>query len=718
MATNSKKVAGSVLLALCAACAFAEVFGLGDRFPDGYVPPLLANGDVSLTLDCSCGMQDRTYYGIHPEIYRAGRRFPLPTVGLVVMGRLKPVVVIEGKSWTWPSEWKQELDVENARVVIDGRYGDSVCIRSEAFVCESLPIVCVRRVLSNEGHDAVRVTSGMGLEVTGDARVVGAWSPCGDDAWSFDYRIFGQQLVSGLTRLLFNPGSRNAERREDGLVRSMSETFDLKPAERRVQTSFVIFADDFEVDKAPPAEKASAREKAVREFGFSGLYDVHVGAWARYYGESEVKIPDARIKRMYDVAQYHMKCNATRWSFPVGLFPRHWQGKFFGFDEMYSHQGLASSGHFDIARRCPEFRFSTLKTAKARCGHYGPDGGSYGARWCWESIEDGLNECAPQGFWCDHIFHQGTIARTAWTQYAFTDDLDYLKSVGYPIIKECARFFLANWVYEDSDGSVYIGKCTDLERLGPARDRPFMTTCGAVYAMRAAADAAEVLGVDKEESAHFREVADKLLAGLPVLEGRYVPYRGCTEESVAMLAGLYPFPVFDATNALQAAAAWHFVKNGRTGGNMYPFGKGTCPWYAGKMSIAMTLLGDRVEPAKWLVEAALEQGLFGETYEINEPGCRKNPWFATASGCVVEAVNAMLLSTYGGELRVGAATPAEWKDYSFRLPAYGGLIVDCEVAGGKVRRLSVASRNGSSKAICIVLPDGTRRRVTTPWVLR
>lgn len=706
------------MLSLCAIRATAGVVGVRDEFPEGYVPPLLANGDVSLTLDCSCGMQDRRYCGISPEIYRAGRRLALPSAGLVGMGRLKPIVVVDGKVCVWPEKWNQTLDVENARVLIDGVYGGGVRIQSEAFVCEAMPVVCVRRVLSNECAKTVRVTSGMGLAAPDIQQVVGKWNPAGDGAWDFDYRLFGHRLVNGSTRIALNPGSQNVDRGEDGLSRSLVETFDLKPSERREQTSFVVFADDFEAGGAQVADKIALRTKTICELGFDGLFEIHRKAWGRYYAESSVRIPDARMQRMYDVAQYHLKCNATRWSFPVGLFPHHWQGRYFGFDEMYAHQGLASSGHFDLARRCPEFRFSTLKTAKMRCGHYTPDGGEYGARWCWESIEDGLNECAPQGFWYDHVFHQGTIARTAWTQYLFTGDVGYLRDVGYPVIRECARFFLANWVYEDSDGSAYIGKCTDLERLGPSRDRPFMTTCGAVYAMRAAAEAADALGVDSAEAARFREVADRLVAGLPVSEGRYLPYRGCTEESVAVLAGLYPFPVFDATNELQSAAAWHFARNGRTGGNMYPLGKGTCPWYAAKMAIAMTLLGERVEPVRWLSEASQDQGLFGETYEIGEPGHRRTPWFATASGCVVEAVNTMLLATHGGELHVCAATPSEWKDCSFVLPAYGGLVVDCEIAGGEVCRLSVAARNGSQKPVRLVLPDGSRRTVKTPWVLR
>ena len=92
---------------------------------------------------------------------------------------------------------------------------------------------------------------------------------------------------------------------------------------------------------------------------------------------------------------------------------------------------------------------------------------------------------------------------------------------------------------------------------------------------------------------------------------------------------------------------------------MYPRGQKVCPWYAAKMSASMTALGDRTEPYRWLSEAAGAIGLFGETWEINEPGVRSRPWFATASGNCVFAVNEMLVrGTY----------PEDWKGLSFRLP--------------------------------------------------
>ena len=281
---------------------------------------------------------------------------------------------------------------------------------------------------------------------------------------------------------------------------------------------------------------------------------------------------------------------------------------------------------------------------------------------------------------------------------------------GYPIIRNCALFYRNNWVFEDDDGVAHIGRCTDLERLGPSRDRAFLTTCGAIYALRAAADAAELLSTNATESADFRAAANRLVKGLPVAPDgtRYVAYEGCTEESVGTLGGLYPFPIFNSTDTLQANAARHFIAAGRAAGNMYPMGTKVCPWYAGKMAASMIALGDRTEPYRWLSEAASAQGLFGETWEINEPGLRLHPWFTTASGMCAYALAQMLVAEIDGVLHIAPGVPDGWKDYAFRLPTSQGVWVDCEVRAGKPHHLSfrrIGKVHGSEKVAYVFMNE-------------
>jgi alpha-L-fucosidase 2 len=419
---------------------------------------------------------------------------------------------------------------------------------------------------------------------------------------------------------------------------------------------------------------------------------------------------------MWKMANYHLKCNSTEWSIPVGLFPSHWQGKIFAFDEMYAVQGLVSAGHFREARIAPQYRLKTLPDAVRRCRHRTKRHFGYGARWVWEGMEYLNVEGSSRGFWLDHIFHMSAIAQTCWIVYQYTDDIKYLREVAYPVMRECARFYRSQAVVEaPHEGGAFIVPCTDLERLGPGRVRPFMTTCGVIHTFRAVAAAAKLLNVDEEEAADLTATAFRLEKLLPQAEGRFMPSaEDAGAVSMGTLAGHFPFPVFSRDNALQRGATRFFLAQGVKGGNMYPTGKLICPWYAGTMSVAALFSGEGKRPVEYLYEAAKSGGCWGEFWEINEPGVAEyRPWFMTAAGNCLYAINQLFVSNQDGELRLCCGVPKEWKDYSFRLPAHGGLTVDCQVENGRFKRLALIAANPSKdKKVTLRFSDGQSRVVT------
>jgi len=473
-----------------------------------------------------------------------------------------------------------------------------------------------------------------------------------------------------------------------------------KPAE---VTFYLIFADS--LDGKDFLERADIQQARALRQGIDGLLDGHKKAWAEYWDESYVHLPDAKLEKAYCTAQYHLRANTTKWSFPVGVFNTHWAGRFFGWDEMFCYQALVSSNHRDIARRGPEFRHDGLKTALYRAAHYGKEG-MFGARYPWETLEDST-EAAPPGFWMEHVFHMSNIALAAWFQYLYTDDLTYLEKTGYPVIRECARFFFANMVYESPDGGMFIGKCTDLERLGPAKLNPFMTSCGAIYTLEAGSRAAVLLKAEAAEAAAWQRTATKLRESLPFEGNRYVPYAGCKDESVASLGGLFPYPVFDETSERQRNAVYHYLKNGRAFGNMYQTGTSVCAWYLGWMAAALAELGDKSEPVKMLDEAASGAGCFGEMFEINEEKVSRTPWFSTASGNIVYALNQMLVQNREDRILIAQGAPEAWKEYAFKLACHGDLAVEADVKGGHLVRLTLLPGDAArEQRRTVVVPAG------------
>jgi hypothetical protein len=160
---------------------------------------------------------------------------------------------------------------------------------------------------------------------------------------------------------------------------------------------------------------------------------------------------------------------------------------------------------------------------------------------------------------------------------------------------------------------------------------------------------------------------------------------------------LFPYPVFDSGDLLQRNAVYDFVNEGKASGNMYPVGKSMCAWYAGWLASALDLLGDRIEPARLLKDAANEAGCFSDLFEINEPEVRMHPWFSTASGNYIYAMNQMLVQSTDDLIRIAPAVPESWNDFSFKLACYGNLVAEVKVLDGKIEGLILIPGDSSER---------------------
>jgi trehalose/maltose hydrolase-like predicted phosphorylase len=666
--------------------------GTIDSVPAGYVPPLVSNGSLNMLIDFQGGHNQKEYVKMIPGIYWAGRRYGPVVDNLVPFGHFEHEISVNGQDYGSPEKWTQNLNTKDAIVECHNEFKDDLIVETVVFTHLLHNLIVVKKKILKTSSGSSTVDFGFKYQFT----------PPGDDnqspkrivsncAWdgrtqsiNFTYEADSYQPANGIVSIFSDKSitpviDKNIVRLKSNINLEKNRPFEI--------TYFLIFADSMDGDDY--IQRAGNLQKEVIKEGFEGMLNSHKNAWSAYWDESYVKLPDPILEKVYNTAQYHLRCNATKWSFPVGIFPTHWRGVFFGWDEMFCFQALASSNHLDISRRCPEFRKSVLPQAMKRVAHYSKPGlsGNFGARYKWMSYEDDKREASSPGFYQDHVFHMANISLSCWMQYEFSGDLEYLRTTGYPVIRECARFYVTHMVYEDSNGTMFVGKCTDLERLGPARLNPFLTTCGVIYTLEKAAKASGLLKSDEEESNEWKNIALKLKENLPQDSGRYIPYKGCKEKSVAVLAGLFPYPIFDKENQLQRNAVYDFVQSGRSSGNMYPVGTEICAWYAGKMASALSLLGDRQEPYRLLMGAAKGSGCFSELFEINEPKVSMHPWFSTASGNYIYAINQMLLQSKDDQIYIAPAVPDQWNDFSFRLACYGNIVTELILGEGHIKKL-------------------------------
>ena len=568
-----------------------------------YAPLAVGNGSLSLLVDEYGSARDRKFCAnkFKGGIWIAGVRYDKLLFPLVPFGEFRDSCV-ENDTLT---EWSQTFDITGACV-------ENICSYSSGNKL-------LTRVWTPTGHDLIIIEKEILEEGTSPVAEIYSFAPprtvldfIDEKTTAFEIDTFTP--VTGEISFFTVEGEAEFTRNKETVSGVMKS--------RRV-----VFVLAFDV---------KAKEYALSHT-FESLKKEHEADWQSFWDESTVPrdLPE-RLELAARTSEYHLRISSTNWSIPTGIYPTHWDGKYFGFDVYFAVMGLLRSGHTQVAAKVPRHYFNLLDTALRRNYRYFGVSGS-AARYYWVGLELPVQaEGTGGGFWLEHVFHMTHIGLVAEACAAALNDPEYTRNIAYPVMRGCAEFFRLHQVY-DLDGRRYIiGKCTDLERLGAGRENPFMTSCGAIALFRKTADMAEKLGCDAELAAEWRKMADGLLLTLPHNGENYLPYPGCPDPSIALFSGLYPYEVLDPSDTrLQKGIDW-FCRNERKFGNMYPTGNALCIWYAGWKALTLLRQGKKDE-AKAIVNYMAEStGQFGEVFEIYET-C-DHPWFTTAEGIYLQSL--------------------------------------------------------------------------------
>ena len=568
-----------------------------------YSPLPLGNGDLSLMIDYTGNTTTKSYCNNHIQtgIWRAGYRLDNAQSELVSFGFFEHVLPENAQE----KEWTQTLDLDFPSVECKCMYDNGITVETKAYCLLNYNLMVIHKHVIGKTplkllyHFKPRRTTKVVLDNERTAYEIDSWKP-----------------MRGVVAFFSKDEGTVASRSDDDILLCSN-------SDRGV---FYLAFDE----EALKFAKEHTEEDIAAE---------HAAAWAEFWRESTV--PAERLTKKHlqaaRTAEYHLRLSSTKWSIPVGVYPTHWRGLYFAFDEFFPLMGLLASGHVGLACKIPRFRFSMLDAARQRAYRYFGDGASsLPARFVWEASEEPGRECAVSGFWLEHIFHHANIALGAWYCYKANHDIEFLRDIAYPLMCSCAEFFRIFCVCEKEPGRFIIGKCTDLERLGAARENPFMTTCGAIATFRATAEAADLLGKDEVLQAQWRLMDEKLTETLPQDEFAYIPYPGCQDKSIALLSGVFPYGNLQKDDVKSRKAIEDFCACESQFGNMYPVGKSLCTWYAGWKAMTFLRLGETEIAKKVIDEMVEDTGNFSEVFEIAETG--NHPWFTTGEGCLLQAI--------------------------------------------------------------------------------
>lgn len=650
-----------------------------------YVPPLVGTGELSLLVDHTGGQQQKKYPGgyfeLIPTIWWAGRRYDDHGGSLIPFGHFERLVFAGGELLT-PRRWEQEILPEEGRVRSRLEYRAGIVEQVTVLTPFGRRMIVVRsQIQAPQGSDLMSQFDYI-LSPPGAPDEFPKYmtiNPSSDrNMHRIEYRVQGKQDYRGRITVGCD---RPAELERDGNRFRLVVT---EAGEELAATYYLIFAD---------AEDEADLEIAIQE-NYTEILDRHRADWARFWERGWVEVPDKRLMEQWRISLYHLRSQVTRWSIPTGIFDTHWNGRYF-YDEFYSFLALASSGHLELAGRVPRFRHATLDKARYRTWHTG-------ARYAWESLEDG-DDGAPHGASLDEIHHSALIALEAWLYWRYTDDDDFLEEIAYPVIREAAEFY-RRWIIIELDEGAIIQNCIDMdEKVVPAQN-PLYTACAVITNFRIAAEVAARLGRDRAERRRWSELADKLESKLPQDDEKFLQYEGAEHASMVVLGVLHPFEIYAPEHPKVKQTIYDFMD--RTA-NPVSYAAGTDPWYmehawtwaTGWIAVCLARMGDRRNTYATVKKAMASAGLFGAMNEhlVVESGEPTVPWFTTASGVFVHALNEMLVRSTPEKIHLLPAIPRRWSDLNFKLQVQGNATLNVRMADGSLQELILEDRTGTKE---------------------
>ena len=238
---------------------------------------------------------------------------------------------------------------------------------------------------------------------------------------------------------------------------------------------------------------ALARE--ARSRGFEQLLNEQRAAWARLW-QSDVLIEgDARAQQVtHSELYYLLACSTVGTAFspgPDALTPEYSAHVFWDSDTWIFPVLLLL--HPERAQPIVDFRYRTLAPAQARAQAHGYQGAMYP----WESDPENGTDQTPHSavLLADTEIHvTADVAIAQWQYYLATHDRDWLRTRGWPVIREVARFWASRSSYKPREHRYEIDHVNSVAESHNDIPNDTFTNASAARALAIAAEAARELG--------------------------------------------------------------------------------------------------------------------------------------------------------------------------------------------------------------------------------
>lgn len=387
--------------------------------------------------------------------------------------------------------------------------------------------------------------------------------------------------------------------------------------------------------------------------GRDRLLQFHHQAWDKLW-ESDIQI-EGDVEAQQDVRSmlYHLysfvrEGNAYSPS-PMGLSGLGYNGHVFWDTELWMYPSLLVLQP-GMAKSMIEYRFKRLEAAKRNAFSKGYKGAMYP----WESAETGVEETpvwALSGPFEHHI--TACVGIAAWNYYCVTQDKQWLREKGWPILQATADFW-ASRVERNGPGKYDINNVVAADEWAENVNNNAFTNAAAKANLQFATEAAKLLGVTADPD--WAHVA----SNIPILKfadgvtREHASYNGegIKQADVNLLA--YPLKEVTDPKAIKKDLNYYETRVPN---------EGTPAMTQAVFSLLYARLGDADKAHHWFRDAYIPN-LNPPFRVIAETKGGTNPYFATGAGGIIQA---MLMGFGGLEItpqgitQLKSVLPAKWK---------------------------------------------------------
>jgi len=403
-------------------------------------------------------------------------------------------------------------------------------------------------------------------------------------------------------------------------------------------------------DPLNEAERATIFAKLE---GRERLISFHTKAWEELWKSDIIIDGDPQSQQDIHSMLYHLYSFSREGTAlspsPMGLSGLGYNGHVFWDTELWMYPSILVL-HPEIAKSLVEYRYQRLDAAKRNAFSKGYKGAMYP----WESAETGVEETpvwALSGPFEHHI--TACVGIAAWSYYCVTQDKQWLKEKGFPILSATADFW-ASRVERNGPGHYDINNVVAADEWAENVNNNAFTNAAAKSNLQYATEAAKILGIAPD--ADWMNVANNI----PILKLE----NGVTKEHAAYNGegikqadvNLLSYPLKQITDVTQIKKDLEYYET------RVP-NEGTPAMTQAVFTTLYARLGNTEKAYHWFKESYVPN-LNPPFRVIAETKGGTNPYFATGAGGIIQS----LLMGFGGLditpagiVQLKTSLPKQWK---------------------------------------------------------